>query len=107
MRPCWVPGFWTTRGVFSHPGFPGPECAASSPASYLLPRSYGLPVSRGVLAERWSLSGVSAAGMGDPLTGAHVGDTERMEPTRPPARGEDAGAPGGRGPFPCLSASLQ
>ncbi|KAI4561048.1 hypothetical protein MJG53_017677 [Ovis ammon polii x Ovis aries] len=24
--------------------------------------------------------------MGDPLTGAHVGDTERMEPTRPPAR---------------------
>ena len=51
------------------------------------------------------VSGVSAAGTGDLLTGAHMGDKERMEPTWPPARGKDAGALGGRGPFPCPSPS--
>ena len=92
MRPCWVPGFWTTWGVFSHPGFLGPtgtcgfqSCVLRSsqkPGASCQPRGVG-----GALV----VSGVSAAGTRDPLTGAHVGDTDRKEPTWPPARGEGAG----------------
>ena len=95
-----------TGGVLS-PRFPRTRMCGFQ--SCLLPSSQKLWAScqpRGV-GGTLVVSGVSAAGTGDPLTGAHMGDTERMEPTRPPARGEDAGAPGGRGPFPCLSPSLQ
>ena len=75
--------------------------------SCLLPSSqklWALCQPRGV-GGRLVVSGVSAAGTGDLLTGAHMGDKERMEPTWPPARGKDAGALGGRGPFPCPSPS--
>lgn len=84
-------------GVVLSPRFPGTRMcgfqscvlpSSQKPGALCQPRGVG-----GTLV----VSGVSAAGTRDPLTGARVGDTERKEPTWPPARGE--------GPGPCPSPS--